>query len=75
MESFFVLPSCTEISFDGVAQILPDEFSLFSVVGLSACTLVLAVGGMMMFDLMLNIWSWDSPSGFSSAIMDSFLGK
>jgi excisionase family DNA binding protein len=57
--------------------VVPKEtpFSMFSVVGLVACTLVLALGGMMMFDLMRNIWSWDSPYSFSSAIMDSLVGR
>lgn len=57
--------------------VVPKEtpFSMFSVVGLVACTLVLALGGMMMFDVMRNIWSWDTPHSFSSTIMDSLLGR
>ena len=57
--------------------VVPKEtpFSLLSIIGLTACTLVLAVGGLMMYDLVRNIWSWDSPYPFTSALMDSFLGK
>lgn len=57
--------------------VVPKEtpFSLFAVIGLTACTLVLAVGGVMMFDLVRNIWSWDNPYPINSALMDSILGK
>ena len=42
---------------------------------LGLCTLTLGLGGAMMFDLMMNMWSWDGPFPVNSAIMDLFAGS
>jgi len=59
--------------------VVPKEapFGLFAIVGLTACTLMMVMGGVMMFDLVRNIWSWDAgnTTGFTSALMDSMLGR
>lgn len=57
-----------------VEAILPETpYGLLSVLGLALCLLVLVVGGMMAFDLMRTMWSWDSPYQFNSSLMDWFL--
>ena len=35
---------------------------------------VLALCGMMMYDLVRNMWSWDQPYKVNSAIMDAIMG-
>jgi hypothetical protein len=42
---------------------------------LGLCTITLGLGGAMMFDLMMNIWSWDGPYPFNSTIMDLLAGR
>lgn len=49
-------------------------FTVWNFVSLLACALFLLVGGMFMYDLVRNMWSWDSPYGFSSAMMDGLVG-
>ena len=57
-----------------VEAALPETpYSLLSVLSLAACVLLLVVGGMMVFDLGRNMWSWDSPYQFNSSLMDSLL--
>ncbi|HEY4233946.1 MAG TPA: excisionase family DNA-binding protein [Lacipirellulaceae bacterium] len=44
-------------------------FSVANVVGLGMCLLLLAICGMMMVDLVRNIWSWDQVSTLNSTIL------
>jgi hypothetical protein len=48
-------------------------YSVLQILGLSACVLMLALTGMMTFDLMRNMWSWDGAYTANSAIMDKIL--
>jgi len=41
---------------------------------LAACTLFISLSGMMVFDLLRNMWSWEQASPINSAIMDLILG-
>ncbi len=57
------------------AAALPETpYTAWNIVSLVLCALILALAGMMMYDLIRNIWSWDSPSAISSPIMDFVLG-
>jgi hypothetical protein len=49
-------------------------FSAMTVLGLTACTLLLALGGIMMYDLLRNIWSWDGPYPVTTTLVDSLSG-
>jgi hypothetical protein len=49
-------------------------YTVWNVVSLSACALVLAMCGLMMFDLVRNMWSWDSPYSLNSWLADTILG-
>ena len=49
-------------------------YSVLNIVSLSGCIIILTVTGIMMFDLMRNMWSWDSPYYVSSTLMDFILG-
>jgi excisionase family DNA binding protein len=44
-------------------------FSGANIFALSACILLLAICGMMMVDLVRNIWSWDQVSTLNSTIL------
>ncbi len=53
---------------------LPEApYTIWNVLSLALCVLILAVTGMMMFDMIRNIWSWDSETVLSSPIMDGIL--
>jgi hypothetical protein len=46
-------------------------FSTANVMILAVCVLLLGLCGMMTFDLMRNMWSWDGPYTANSSIMES----
>ncbi len=50
------------------------RFSTWDVVGLGCCALLLAMCGMVMFDLMRNMWSWEGTYAANGAVMDFLLG-
>jgi hypothetical protein len=50
------------------------SFSTWNIVGLACCTLLLAISGMMMIDLLRNIWSWSEPYSLNSSLIDGVLG-
>ncbi|HEV3343118.1 MAG TPA: helix-turn-helix domain-containing protein [Pirellulales bacterium] len=56
----------------------PGREAPFGILAMSFLTLsviVLSLTGMMTFDLMRNIWSWDGAYTANSWIMDTILGK
>lgn len=54
---------------------LPEEpYSIVDMVLLSVCVVLLCLCGMMAYDLVRNMWSWDSGTTISSALMDMVLG-
>ncbi len=57
-----------------VAAYPEAPYSVWNVIGLVCCTLLLMTGGIMVYDLTMQIWSWDKPHYYNSAIMDSLLG-
>lgn len=48
-------------------------FSTANVLALAACVLFLLLTGMMMFDILRNMWSWNAPYRVNSPIMDAIL--
>lgn len=57
------------------APALPEApYTIWNILSLALCLLILTVTGMMMFDLIRNIWSWDSQTVLSSPIMDGIIG-
>jgi excisionase family DNA binding protein len=56
------------------AAMLPEApYSALNIVSLVFCALVLVVCGIMMFDLVRNMWSWDGPYELNSSLMDWIL--
>jgi hypothetical protein len=49
-------------------------FSAMTVMGLAACTALLAMGGILMFDLLRNMWSWDQPYPVTTTLINSLSG-
>jgi hypothetical protein len=49
-------------------------YSVLNIISLLACLFFLMLTGMMMFDLMRNMWTWDGPVTMNSTIMDTILG-
>jgi len=55
--------------------ILPEApYTSKQIAGLVTCVLFLMLGGMMIFDLMRNMWSWDNAFTVNSSLMDLILG-
>ncbi len=58
----------------GIAAAPEAAYSLWNVVGLGMCALMLALSGMMMTDLVRNMWSWNSTYTLNSTLMDAISG-
>ncbi len=53
---------------------LPETpYTGLQIAGLAVCAVLLMVCGMMMYDLLRNMWSWDGPYSINSSLMDSIL--
>jgi excisionase family DNA binding protein len=54
---------------------LPETpYTPLNIASLVACALLLMICGMFMWDLVRNMWSWDSAYGFNSSMMDTVIG-
>lgn len=53
--------------------VVEAPFSLWNVLFLGLCTILLLLCGMMLYDLMRNMWSWDQPYGVNSWLMDTIV--
>ncbi len=49
-------------------------YSVWNVLFLGGVSGMLALSGMMMVDVMLNMWNYDQPGSLSSGVMDVFIG-
>jgi len=59
----------------GAAMALPEApYSVWNIVSLAFCAFFLMLAGMMMYDLVRNMWSWNTPYQINSSIMDAILG-
>ncbi len=57
------------------AAMLPEmPYSGWNIAGLAACTLMLTFCGMFMYDLLRNMWSWNSAYTVNSSLMDMIIG-
>lgn len=54
---------------------VPDtHFGVGSIAALTVCAVLMAVTGIMMYDIIRNMWSWDSPMSINSTLMDMIPG-
>lgn len=49
------------------------QYTVLNVVSLSICVFLLMLTGMMMFDMIVSMWSWDTPYAVNSTLMDTIL--
>ena len=56
------------------AAMFESSFTGLQIAGLAACTAVLILCGMMMYDLLRNMWSWQGAYPVNSGLMDTILG-
>jgi hypothetical protein len=54
-------------------QVQEAPFSAPWVLFLAINVVLVALGGMMMYDLLRNMWSWDGPYAVNSSLMDGIL--
>lgn len=53
---------------------LPEApYTVWNILSLTLCTIFLILTGMMAYDLLRNMWSWDTPYDINSSIMDEIL--
>jgi hypothetical protein len=57
------VPAGEGIRFDGITMVL-----------LSVCTLFLILGGLMVLDMIRNVWSWNGNLAINSSMLDAILG-
>jgi excisionase family DNA binding protein len=56
------------------AYAMPEPvWSGWNVFSLVLCVVLLMFGGMFMYDLLRNMWSWNGPYGVNSSMMDMIL--
>jgi excisionase family DNA binding protein len=56
------------------AALLEAPYTTGQIVSLVLCSLLLMLCGMMMFDLLRNMWSWSGIYSLNSSLMDTILG-
>jgi len=55
--------------------VLPEmPYSIWNILSLSLCVVVLVFSGMFMYDLTRNMWSWSGAFDINSSMMDTILG-
>jgi hypothetical protein len=53
-----------------VSDAAETPFSLWNVLGLGSCLVLLSLCFMVMYDLLRNMWSWDGVSSPSSSLLE-----
>ena len=53
---------------------IPDApYSIWNVLSMLVCIIVLCFGGMLIYDVVRQIWSWEGAHPISSGLMDTFI--
>ncbi len=58
----------------GVPAATEADYSIWHVVALGLCVTILAMGGMMITDLVRNMWSWNGTYALNSSLMEAIIG-
>ena len=67
------LPGAQQTLMMPAAAIPEAPYSIWNVLSLFVCILMLCMTGMIMFDLVRNIWSWDQAYPVNSSLMDAIV--
>jgi excisionase family DNA binding protein len=59
----------------GISMVPEAKFGVGSVIALGLCAIVMAFTGVMMYDVVRNMWSWKEPLSVDSTLMDMILGR
>jgi len=57
----------------GDAALPEAPYSIWNILSLSLCAILLVFCGMFMVDLLRNMWSWSEPFEYNSAMMETVL--
>jgi len=57
-----------------VVPLSPGDYTIWNILSLGTCVLLLMLGGVLMIDMINNIWSWDQPYALNSAMLDGLMG-
>jgi hypothetical protein len=57
----------------GTAALPEAPYGKFAMIGLSLCLVMLIFSGMMAYDLVRNMWSWNGAYSVNSSLMNSLL--
>jgi len=55
------------------AAFAEPPYTGWQIAGLAVCTLLLTLCGMMMYDLLRSMWSWEQPTTITSGLMNTIL--
>jgi excisionase family DNA binding protein len=68
-------PAMPDAALAAQMMALPEApYSVWNVLSLALCAILLILGGMMSYDLLRNMWSWNAPYSVNSSLMDWILG-
>jgi excisionase family DNA binding protein len=59
----------------GYATVPDTRFGAGSVIALGLCSIIMTITGIMMYDIIRNMWSWNEPLSVDSKLMDMILGR
>ncbi len=52
----------------------PGDYTVWNILSLGSCVMLLMIGGTMMIDMIRSIWSWDQPFALNSTLLDGLMG-
>ncbi|MBL9082235.1 MAG: helix-turn-helix domain-containing protein [Planctomycetales bacterium] len=58
----------------GYATVPDTHFGVGTVAAMSVCVILMGLTGIMMYDIIRNMWAWDTPLSVSSTLMDMIPG-
>jgi membrane protein DedA with SNARE-associated domain len=69
------MPAMAPAAPAGAAYELPQaEYTIWNLLGLLLIVLLLMLGGVLMMDVVRNIWSWNGDFSTTSSLMDAIVG-
>lgn len=58
-----------------MAPVIPEApYSIWNVLSMLVCIVILSIAGMLIYDLVRQVWSWDGVHPVNSGMMDAIIG-